>query len=391
MKYHDRPERFATYESVPGLANNVLLALAAMFVATGCLGSGGRRGFQQSSIPVTPYAKTTTSAQHALSIAILPVLDQRPRDEGTDRAYRFSYRGKSYGFTDLRSLKRGLSGELSGHIAQALHRAGMFKKIILVDAASDAGSVDLVLSSQVARARGYVEQADTQKEKPRTEDKTLQLMSEFVLSDVRLSHTSSSAHMVFDSDFGWSIFEKREVEDEVAAAYTVLGEALTRTLRQLVLALASSDLSGRTRIIKNVQFTSKASLPGPFGLLAKQGPIGWKVAKLTETSSVPTGWQGSEVDCSSLILRSKQSWRFHRVLGPYQPSVKIWYCAASSALDYDMRADQSAEYLGRSSNGSHYFVKALGETNWKSCREDIVRHLNIIRPTKKYIFQLRPR
>ena len=103
---------------------------------------------------------------HKLTLAILPTKDSRERSEGTDLAHRYTYRGKSYRFTDLRGLKRGLSNELSGHIAQILHRKSIFRKIVLVNNSSDATDADLILTAAVKRARGYVEDlelASTQK------------------------------------------------------------------------------------------------------------------------------------------------------------------------------------------------------------------------------------
>jgi histidinol phosphatase-like PHP family hydrolase len=59
-------------------------------------------------------------------------------------------------------------------------------------------------------------------------------------------------------------------------------------------------------------------------------------------------------------------------------------------MDYDMRSQHAAEYLGMRETGDHYFIYSLGQTNWKTFREDVRRHLKIIASKQKYVFKIRP-
>ena len=382
--------RFTKILKVMRPFGRIFLVFFALNAFTACAAGGGRVGFQRSEIPLTFTDSMKAPVRHKMSVAILPILDRRPSKEGSDGAYRYSYRGKSYGFTDLRKLKRGFSSQMTSLLAKTLLRTGVFRQIILVDNVAQASGTDLILSGQIKRARGYVQQSVSQDQSAQKINPQRQVMSEFVMSDVTLRKTQTSTAVVFESDFGWSIFEKRQVADETEAAYRVLADTMSHAFGQLSAALKESDLSGAYTVTERVSYIAEPQPEGRFGQLARVGPKHWVVDTTVKTSTVPSGWQGQNVNCAQTTLRAQQTWRFHRVLGPYRPTVTIWRCPVSSSLDYNMRASQAAEYLGTDGTGEHFFLRALGETNWKSSREDIVKHLSISAPNDKYVFRIRP-
>jgi len=391
MKNQASPPGFLVFIAGECRRKRMILAVFAGFASMACAGSlDGKQGFKRASFHYVYPTSLKSAVRQDIKVAILPIIDARLPREGTARAHRYSYRGKSYGFTNLSGLERGIGHQLSGVLAKHLHGASIFSQIILVENADQAMEADLLLSAKVDRARGYVEQAAKNTQTATTAIQGLQVMAEFVLSDVKLVKPRKPETSIFKSDFGWSIFEKRTLEEPKEAAWVVLGDAIRNTMNQLAFALRESDLSGEIEVLKEVHFESEAKVESGFGELSVRAPPSWSVQTATASFSSPVGWLGSEAKCTSVVLSAIQTWHFHRVLGPYRPSVTLWHCPSSTHLDYNFRAEQSAEYLGRNVSGAHYFIFALGETNWKTCREDVRAHLRIIPPTQKYVFKLRP-
>jgi|GEM_PF-3115036 len=360
----------------------------------GCSSQSQKRGLEHPTIPIKYESAAQVEPIHKLTLAVLPIKDSREWSEGTDSAYRYTYRGKSYRFTDLRGLKRGLSNELSGHIAQILHRKSIFRKILLVSDSSDAADADLILTAAVKRARGYVEdlgfttlRKDTQVS---TSTSARQVLAEFVLDNVRLRQ-KKSGKLLFDSDFGWSIFESRAVreDEEAVAAFGVLSDAVLHVLNQLSIAIKESDLSGdffvQQRVTMSVGQTDDAILAA----LAEVLPQGWNI---TETSSVtaPLGWSTKSKICDKVRLSAAQSWKFHRAIGPYRPTLAVWACPAKVELSYMHSSSKNAEYLGKKSDGTNFFVLGLGETNWADYRRELRTFFKLTAPIKRHIFRLKP-
>ena len=360
----------------------------------GCSSQSQQRGLKHPTIPIKYESVVQVEPAHKLTLAILPTKDSRERSEGTDLAHRYTYRGKSYRFTDLRGLKRGLSNELSGHIAQILHRKSIFRKIVLVNNSSDATDADLILTAAVKRARGYVEDlelASTQKN-TQTGTSTLarQVLAEFVLDNVVLRQ-KKGGELLFDSDFGWSIFESRPVgeDEDSVAAFGVLSDAVLHVLNQLSSALKESELSGAFIVQQKVTMLAGQSDGVMLTGLAGALPQGWGITE-TSSASVPIGWRAKPKTCDNAELRATQSWKFHRAIGPYRPKLSVWACDATVELSYMHSSSKNAEYLGKKSDGTNYFVLGLGETNWTDYRRELRHFFRLTAPVKRHIFQIKP-
>jgi hypothetical protein len=248
----------------------------------------------------------------------------------------------------------------------------------------------LILSAKVTRARGYV-QKDEQTKTPNPDSKTRikrAIMSEFVLSEVKLTKTSQPKELVFESDFGWSILDEGEIRDPKKAAWDVLGRSMRATFDQLEKAIRNADLSGGFVARKSVRFDEFAQADNAFGAFESKVPATWLAGDSVKTATAPTGWKSDRCDCLQLRLRARQTWRFHRVLGPYQPEVVLWSCIARDVFKYDVKSEHPAEFLGQTPSRRLLFLRALGETNWKSVREDVRRHLNVEKPKNRYLFQV---
>ena len=380
----------AFYFGTRGL--KLALSVIHLVALTGCSGYSSRRGLEQSTIPVQYKSSPKTRPVHALTLAILPTKDLRQKNEGTDSAYRYTYRGKSYRFTDLRRLRQGLSAELSGHLAQSLHRNSVFAKIVLVNDVKDARDADLILYSEVKRARGYVEDVEIKAPNGTVETSTSsrKVLSEFVLENLRIQR-QADRRLVFDSDFGWSIYEDRSIrpEEVSTAAFEVLSAAISHVLDQFVVSVTQSDLSGNFIVRKKVAIAS-GEVGGPsLTSLAQVMPDGWNFT-FTSSTAVPLGWNGGGKPCSHARAVAIQSWKFHRAIGPYRPTLNIWACHKTAELDYLHSSSQNAEYLGVNSAGMHYFVLGLGETNWKNYRSDLRKFFKVTAPSKRHVFRIRP-
>jgi len=360
----------------------------SLLVPACALSSGQGGGFQRAELPYTYPSQVTSQPTHAINIAILPIRDARSVKDGTDSAYRYSYRGKSYGFTDLRGLRRSAERYITTILARHLLAKSVFSKIVLIDRMSDAGSVDLVLTAKLARARGYAQRKEKSTDTSSSASTQRSVMSEFIISELTLAKRSDVSAVVFDGDFGWSIFEEREFQSEEEAAWQVLSEAMRRTLDQMTKALKKADLSGGFLVNKQVKYEEDNQSDQEFGLLATKAPLNWKVVSLIETSTAPNGWKAKNAACKRLSMRAQQSWRFHRVLGPYQPELVLWSCASTTRFLYDVKTEHPAEFLGTGQKGRLFFLRSLGETNWRTARDDVRRHLKLVPPKQRYLFQL---
>ena len=376
--------------------NRLLFSLCVLqFVGVlGCGNQSGRRGLERPVIPVKYPPPAKVVPVHGLTLAILPIKDTRQTSEGTDSAHRYTYRGKSYRFTDLRRLKRGLSDELSGHLAQVFLRQSIFRKIILVNDLSDAADAELILTAEVKRARGYIEDLEIAKSNAKaninTSTSSRQVLSEFVLENVQV-RKGNSKQLLFDSDFGWSVFETRAIAEDAVSrgAFDVLADTVGHVLNQLALALKISDLSGAVTIKKEVMMLEVHSGGPMLDGLDKALPEGWGMTN-TSSLSVPLGWRGSSSTCQNARLEAAQSWKFHRAIGPYRPTLDIWACNATVGLEYLHSSSKNAEYLGKRIDGTNYFVLGRGETNWKRYRRDLRKLFGVTEPTQRHVFRIKP-
>jgi hypothetical protein len=322
---------------------------------------------------------------HPRRIAVLPFRDARTPEEGPDGAGRFTYRGMELAHTDLDDLVGSPLSQVTEIVGRHLARSHTFAQVILVESLAQAPEADLVLIGRVPRIRGYVEADEPPKSSGRPKNERY-VLAEVVLSDVEILDAKTKQRL-FSVDVGWSLEDKRSIDREEIDPWQVLGEALFKTVSDLILEMREADLSGGYVVQERVDLDEHPGAGGIFGALDGRAPNGWRFVRST-TVSEPSGWKGAAPRCEEARLEQKQTLRFHRVLGPYRPSILIWACPGDSSLSYDALEEFPARYLGRRANGAHYFVRSIGQTNWPDAIAQIGRHLEIEPPKDRYVFRI---
>ena len=321
---------------------------------------------------------------HARSLVVVPFVDAR---EGTDRDSDepiFVYGGIAYRTTDLSHLQGTAERTLAELLARHLVKAGVFASVILVDRIEDAPEADLVLAATIRRARGYAEAEGRSAESKKPRDRR-SVLAEVWLEDVTITERGGTHRALFDVDLGWSILEERIGEPD---PWAILGEALATVGQQAVRLLASADLEGGYVVLPAVALGAATSSGAPgLDALATAAPPGWRV---TTSTASPGGWKRTAGECQSTVLRAAQTQRFHRVLGPYVPTVRVSWCGLDARLEIDDRVEFPAVYLGKSKRGAHVFVEALGASNWPRAADQISRFFEIDAPPKRHIFVITP-
>jgi hypothetical protein len=167
----------------------------------------------------------------------------------------------------------------------------------------------------------------------------------------------------------------------------VLAETLFVALDRASAEIAKADFSGKYDVRSRVGLEmAPTASPDLFGELPQGAPHGWKFVE-TSSTAAPIGWRG-EKRCVEAHVEQQQSLRFHRALGPYRPTVWLWSCPVDASYTFDGRVEFPSLYLGDRA-GRRYFIHTLGETNWPNAGEEVVAHLGIVRPPKRYIFELK--
>ena len=324
--------------------------------------------------------KGHTEPVHPVRVALLPLEDDRPDDERSEDD-RFVYRGREY---------RGTSWpfDVTEIVARHLAKTRVFAQVILVrdvDQARREGA-DLFLSGAVYRLRGYIEARSSPEGSGRSNE-VRHVLAEVFFKNLRLDVPTGEAVML--SDAGWSIAEERPlgIDGSEPDPWRILAEAMQIALTRWTDAIAEADLSGGFIVKEHVQLvagTATVSVEHPFGGLAEHSPEGWR---FVETSSIarPAGWRGA-ARCRAAYFGLAQTMRFHRMLGPYQPRVKLWVCPDDTLLSYNGRVDFPARLLGRTA-GRWYFSLALGQSNWPHAEEQIAKYLHLER-APKYRFRV---
>jgi hypothetical protein len=241
--------------------------------------------------------------------------------------------------------------------------------------------------------RGYVEATEPDEKSGRPKDER-QVLSEVVLRDLRIRDATDPSRVLMNIDVGWTIFEKRKVQDGVEPnPWEMLGDCLNVAVSQLVREVQSADLSGRYRVRARVRMelpplgrAASTSTQALFGHLAEAPPPGWRY-RIATTSTTPVGWRG-EPRCTEARFEEQQTVHFHRVLGPYRPTVRLWSCPSTIALKFDGRVEFPAVYLGARPDRRRYFLHTIGETNWPDASEQIREHLLVAAPPSRYVFEL---
>ena len=351
-------------------------ALALTLVAGG--------GCKTATIPYDyGRVEARAAARHPLRVAVLPLEDAREPGDHDHDDDRFMYRGLEYRGTRLEEL-RAAHSELSEIIARHLVRARTFAQMILVNDPEQAPEADLFLTGRVRRMRGYVEAEPPDEKSGRPADERY-VLSEVLIEDVRL--TTREGERRLDVDIGWSVYEARRAETP-PEPWAILAETLGTAVAQLESALDGAALDGSFVVTPKVALAAATATTSTFGRLADAPPATWVAAAESEASA-PVGWRADPA-CEALALTQKQTQRFHRALGPYQPRVRVWACPASLALRYDTKVEFPAKYLGTRPGGHRYFAWRVGESNWPGADDEIRAHLGAVAPADKYVFELGP-
>jgi hypothetical protein len=332
--------------------------------------------------------ETRPDAVHPYRVAMVPLLDDRDAGDGPDAEF-FQYQGIEYVATELGDLRGDPRHRITELLAGHLAKARVFAQVILVLDRRQAPEADLFLSGRIYRMRGYVEAEAPDPKSGRNPDERM-VLAEVVIKDLVLEDAKDPDRALIKLDSGWSTHEPRKVA-EAGTPWNVLAETLFVALEQTTRELAQADLSGKydVRAKVGLELAPTSSTAGDFGELASAPPHGWKFAE-TSSASRPIGWKGAE-RCRAAQLEQRQTVRFHRVLGPYRPTVRLWSCPADTEYVFDGREEFPSLYLGERPGGARYFLHALGETNWPTAREQLIAHLGIVVPTAKYTFELKAR
>jgi hypothetical protein len=323
---------------------------------------------------------------HEKRIAVLPFLDGRTRDEGPDDADRFVYQGVELEHTDLSDLRGSPLARVTELVGRHLAQSHVFRQVILVSSSEQAPEADLLMSGRVRRMRGYVEADAPSKDSGRPENERL-VLAEVVLGDIEVREARAPGRLLFAADVGWSVQDRRTTGAGAIDPWSVLGEALHRTVQELIEGMEKADLSGGTLVKGRVELAIGEGGAGPYGDLDRAPPEGWRFVH-TATASEPTGWNATDARCDEIHLEQSQTLKFHRILGPYRPTVRIWACPSDLVLEYDAMEEFPARYLGARGDGSNYFGWTVGESNWPNALEEIGLHLALRPPPQRYVFQV---
>ncbi len=362
-------------------------------------------GCRMATVPY-PFERVEAQprAVHARTIAVLPFVDARQGSDRDGKESVFVYRGIEHDTTRLADMRGEPERALSELLARHLVRAGTFARVVLVDQPKEAPEAELFLTARIRRARGYVESAarDAEAVERRKLDPSQiddrSVLAEVWLADVTVTARGAPDRPLFVADVGWSIAEERRGEPDAPDPWAVLGDALVVAYGQVASLLAEADLSGAHPVLPEVSLTeagptatsSTSSAAPDLAALADRAPPGWRATTHTATSA-PPGWRprtsATPLLCRSTALVAQHTQRFHRVLGPYVPSVEVWWCEGGR-LTYDAQVEFPAVYLGRSPRGGHLFVQALGSSNWPGAAAQLTRFFGARLPPGKYHFEL---
>ncbi len=350
---------------------------------------GGASGCASARIPYPlEDIESLTRPRHPMRVAILPFDDARLPTEPPDADGRYVFRRREYLGTALENLAGRPVDRVTEVLARHLAKRRMFAQIVLVRDRSQAPDADLILSGKIRRLRGYVEAEPPPKDSGRRPNERM-VLAEVVLKDLILR--APDGRPVLHADAGWSIFETRTVDPETDPPdpWAVMSEALRVAVADFVALVDGADLSGRFEARPEVTMappTATATATSPWADLGARAPYGWRATM--ESDGVPVGWDGAR-RCPQFSFRWRQTRRFNRTMGPYQPRVRLWACAKEASYAMDRTVDFPAELLG-DGPGARYFLWALGETNWPRARQEVRAALGIVAPSSRYVFEVGP-
>lgn len=369
------------------LAAAPLLLLVCSLGATGCA---------TVRVPY-PLERTAPEARavHALTIAVLPLVDARQGPDRDSKEPVFVYRGVELTPTRLDRLAGTAERDLAELLARHLVRAGVFARVVLVDHAKEAPEAELFLRARLRRARGYVEarardaEALRRRGLPATAEAERTVLAEVWLQDLEVVDRTEGAPL-FRADVGWSIAEDRRVGEDAPDPYAVMGEALWVAYGQAAELLRAADLSGATRVEPRTALraaTTTSTHSPPLEALEGVVPPGWATTTTTSTTP-PPGWRRLAGACRGAEVTAQHTQRFHRVLGPYVPRVAVWWCSADSHLRYDPTVEFPAVYAGEGTHGERLFVHTVGASAWAGATEQLAAFFRVAPPPGRYVFEV---
>lgn len=357
-----------------------LVSALALGGLTACT-SGGLFGAFGGGLPAELGSGVRTpTPTHPRRLAFLPIVDDRRGPDGEEPEELYVYRGTTY-----RATQVGETGAPTRHLTEVVARhlalSRAFAQVVLVLNESQAPEAELILEGRLTRLRGYVEaEAPTAKSgRPADERRVL---AEVLIKDLKVRDRAGRVH--FDGDVGWSIVEARRVPAGVEPdPWNILGEALRVGLEAWIAEVRTADLSGATVVAQAAQLSTTGSVA--FERLSEHLPSGWSLLSRTSTDT-PIGWRGPPA-CDALRFEQRQTFRFHRALGPYRPTVTIWRCPDQLTFRYGGQAEFPARFLG-TRPGELYFSSAIGERNWKDAEAELALALNVTPPSSRHLFEL---
>ncbi|MCK6552819.1 hypothetical protein L6R52_43750 [Myxococcota bacterium] len=370
------------------MARAHLLARALLLVVLATITPACRHAelrYALSSVEARPTPK------HPRRIAIVPFVDARTVDDGSDDAAGFDYQGHDFEHTRLDDLQGAPLDRVTEVVARHLAQARLFAQVILVRSIDQAPEADLVLSGRLRRLRGYVEAKPPKPESGRPANERM-VLAEVLLEDLEVRDAKTGV-VVASIDAGGALYEARRhaTDRPPPDPWDVLGEVLFHAVSELAAELEAADLSGAVVVPARVALSLAPIEPttvAPFGALGASPPEGWSATR-TSTAARPHGWKATTAGCLSLELEQKQTLRFHRVLGSYHPSAVLWACPTTIGLVIDDHVELPAKYLGTKA-GLRYFLHKVGESSWPKAEEELRSYLGVPPPERRYVFELPP-
>lgn len=325
--------------------------------------------------------ETAKSPRHARTLAILPLVDARKKNEAPDEKGRFVYNGTEYVGTRLDDLPGDPMWRVTEVLGQHLARTNHFARVVLVLSKDQAPEAELFLTGRVVRARGYVEADAPKKDSGRPENER-RILSEVMFEDLRI--VDREGRLLMDASVGWSQSTEHLVpQGETIDPWRVLAKTMRVAVGDFAEAIAGADLSGGFVVADSVALVNTGTVG--YASLESATPPGWSFTR-TSSSAAPIGWTGSQV-CDRIVFEQQQAVRFHRFLGPYRPQVQVWSCPDDVAFTYDAKADFPASFVG-TRGARRFFVHRVGQSNWPDADAQIVAHLAVVRPDRRHVFEL---
>jgi hypothetical protein len=351
-----------------------------------------------------PYDVTTVKSApapaHDLEVALVELRDRRLATEGPGASDRFIYRGLEYRGTLVDDLGIDPMAVITEVVARHLAKARVFARVYVVDEPGRApADVDLFAFGDLVRLRGYVE-AEPPPEDSGRDPKMRKVVAEAKIARFEL-RASPAGPALARFGVGWSFHDLRSAEPRPPDPWAVAAEVLRPALDQLVVSARRARLDGRVRVdearwgpepprlstrLKRA-FSSTATSPAP--ALEALTPPGWAF-EVTSSATSPADWARRGPPCAEGQWRATQEHRFLRRLGPYVPTVELWWCPPGTSLAWEAEAEFPALFIGRDAAGRRWLARQVGPSSWPGAPEAFARAVRLRPPEQRHRFRLGP-